>query len=56
MQLRWRTALVAVALLTLSAVSGLAKESIKWGTSFAAAKAAAKKSHKLIFVDFYAEW
>ena len=56
MQYRWRTALAAVALLALSAVSGLAKEAIKWETSFNAAKATAKKSHKLIFVDFYAEW
>ena len=56
MQIRWRTAVVVIALLSLSAVASWAGDAIKWQTNFAAAKAAAKKSHKLIFVDFMAEW
>ena len=56
MQHRWHTALAAAALLFLSTVVANAAEGIPWKTNFAAAKAAAKKSHKLMLVDFYAEW
>jgi len=52
----WQGALAAVALLFLSMVVAHAAEAIPWKTNFAAAKAAAKKSHKLMLVDFYAEW
>jgi hypothetical protein len=56
MKRRMRTALAATALLLLCAIAAQAGEAIKWQTNIAAAKAAAKKSHKLMLVDFYAEW
>lgn len=56
MHARTRAALVTAVLLLLSVTVAQAAEKIKWQTNFAAAKAAAKKSHKLIFADFYAEW
>jgi thiol:disulfide interchange protein len=56
MQLRLRAILGAGAMMLLSGIPGQAAEAIHWQTNFASAKAAAKKSHKLIFADFYAEW
>lgn len=56
MEKNWQTALAAAALLFLSTVVSQAAEKIPWKTDFGAAKATAKKSHKLILVDFYAEW
>ncbi len=56
MQRVWKGALAVAALLMLSTAVAQAAPVIPWGTSFAAAKAAAKKNHKLILVDFYAEW
>lgn len=59
MQLRAHTAAAAAAtvfLLSLMVTMSRAAETIKWQTSYSAAKATAKKSHKLILVDFYAEW
>ena len=56
MQQRWHTALAVAALLFVPGIVAQAAEAIPWRTDFAAAKAEAKKSHKLIFVDFYAEW
>ena len=52
----WHGALAAGALLFLSTVAAYAAEAIPWKTDFAAAKAAAKKTHKLMLVDFYADW
>ncbi len=49
-------ALAAAALLFLSTAVAQATEKIPWTTNFAAAKSTAKKSHKLMLVDFYAEW
>ena len=56
MQMQVRMFMAAAALAVLTAVPGRASESIPWQTSYTAAKAAAKKSHKLILVDFYADW
>ena len=53
---RWQAALPIAAVLTLAAVAGHAAEAVKWQNSFSSAKAAAKKSHKLMLVDFYADW
>jgi hypothetical protein len=55
-QVRWRAALAAAALIFLSGAIAQAAETIHWQSNFAAAKAAAKKGHKLIMTDFYAEW
>jgi hypothetical protein len=41
-------------LLTVSAAN--AAEGIKWVKTFADAQQQAKKTHKLIMVDFYTEW
>lgn len=54
--LRWRAALTVAALLMVTAIAGRAGEAIRWKTNFAAAKAEAKKNHKLILADFYADW
>jgi hypothetical protein len=56
MHARNRAALLTAIVMLLSVTVAQAAEKIKWQTNFAAAKAAAKKSHKLIFADFYAEW
>lgn len=56
MQRGWHMVLAAGALLSQSSVVAHAAEAIPWKTDFAGAKAAAKKSHKLMLVDFYAEW
>ena len=56
MHARWQAALPIAALISLSAVAGHAAEAVKWQNSFSGAKAAAKKSHKLMLVDFYADW
>jgi hypothetical protein len=55
-QVSWRAALAAAALVFLSGAVAQAAGGIHWQTNYAAAKAAAKKSHKLIMTDFYAEW
>lgn len=55
-KMRWRLLAVASVLMLLPAATASAAEAIHWQTSFSAAKAAAKKSHKLIFADFYADW
>lgn len=48
--------LAAVALLLLTTGMARAAESIKWVKSFAEAQAEAKKTHKLIMLDFFTEW
>ncbi|HLJ55315.1 MAG TPA: hypothetical protein VKT77_09755 [Chthonomonadaceae bacterium] len=52
---RWLTFACGAAALFVSAGAALAG-GINWKSDFAAAKAEAKKSHKLLFVDFYADW
>jgi putative intracellular protease/amidase len=53
---RWITAVCAAAALFVPAGAVLAGGAVAWKSDFAGAKAAAKKSHKLLFVDFYADW
>jgi hypothetical protein len=55
MQLRLRTTMAASALLLLAGIGAQAAEGIRWRTDLAAAKSEAKRSHKLIFTDFYGE-
>ena len=56
MHIRWNAIAGTGAAVALFALSAQAAETIRWQTSFTAAQATAKKSHKLIFVDFYADW
>ena len=52
----WQLGIATACLLFLTSVTALAAEKIPWKTDFAGAKAAAKKAHKLMLVDFYADW
>lgn len=54
-RIAWQ-ALAATGALCFIAGSAHAASAIKWQTSFTKAQAQAKKSHKLIMTDFYAEW
>ena len=51
-----RNVLAAAILLLVSATVAQAAEPIKWQKDYNAAKLTARKSHKLILVDFYADW
>lgn len=49
--------LSVLAIVALSLAGSVAHAAgIKWQTNYKAALQAAKKSHKLVMVDFYAEW
>ncbi len=51
-------ALISVALaITLGVAAGAPKRtSIRWLSDFGRAQAQAKKSHRIMMVDFYADW
>jgi len=51
-----RIAAVAAVILCSSTLVARAAEAIKWKTSMATAKADSKRLHRLILVDFYADW
>jgi len=44
------------ACLTLAVVASANAADIKWNTSMDKALALAKKTHRPVFVDFYADW
>jgi hypothetical protein len=45
---------LACMLLAIAAIAAAGE--VKWGSSYKAALAQAKKSNRLIVVDFYADW
>jgi hypothetical protein len=51
----WRRTLVGLCLLTLPGLAP-AQAQIRWEKSLDTARARARKSSRLIMVDFYADW
>jgi hypothetical protein len=56
MQTRVFRTLTAGACLLLAVGAAQAADGVKWQTSYKTALAKAKKTHKTVVVDFYAEW
>ena len=54
-RMMWHT-LAAAAVLIPAMGTAHAADAIKWQTNFAKGQAQAKKTHKLMMTDFYAEW
>ncbi len=55
-RIRWQAAVAASAVMIVPGIVARAASTIHWQTSFAVAKATAKRTHKLILTDFYADW